>query len=87
MTYPVILSSAAERELLKLAPDVLRRIDTKLTALSIDPRPKGALKLEGKEGQGWRIRVGDYRVLYVIDDDSRTVRVYKIGPRSDVYRR
>jgi mRNA interferase RelE/StbE len=53
-------------------------------ALETDPRPPGCVKLAGREG--WRVRVGDYRVLYSIDDNARVISVKQIGHRRDVYR-
>ncbi|MBI2872364.1 MAG: type II toxin-antitoxin system RelE/ParE family toxin [Chloroflexi bacterium] len=50
------------------------------------PRPIGAAKLKGQEGEGWRVRVGDYRVLYTISDQEGIVRVYRIKHRREAYR-
>ena len=87
MNYTVLLESRAERDLDQLPRDMLARIDAKLTSLARNPRPRGASKLAGKAGGGWRVRAGDYRILYTIDDASETVSVYRVRPRSDVYRR
>ncbi|MDA1348242.1 MAG: type II toxin-antitoxin system RelE/ParE family toxin [Chloroflexi bacterium] len=65
---------------------VLRRVDRQLVSLRRSPRPKGALMLKGKEGEGWRVRVGDYRILYTIDDESRIVTIYRVAHRRDAYR-
>ena len=86
MSYTVNLASRAEQELQALPDEVLRRVDAKLNALVADPRPRGVKKLQGREGEGWRVRVGDYRILYTIDDAAQVVNVYRIGPRGDVYR-
>ena len=86
MNYTVRLASSAERDLKRLAGDVLRRIDAKLQSLAGDPRPRGAVKLQGAEGEGWRVRVGNYRILYTIDDRVRVVLVYRIRPRPTAYR-
>lgn len=85
MSYVVQLERAAEHDLRHVPKDVLRRIDAKLAALGRDPRPQGAVKLQGREGQGWRIRVGDYRILYTIDDSASLVLVYRIRPRGSAY--
>ena len=61
------------------------RIRCALHALSDDPRPPGCRKLSGREG--WRLRVGDYRVIYGILQDVRTVEIVHIDRRSHVYRR
>lgn len=85
MTYAVLLERQAEKDLRDLPLPSLKRIDARLLALSDEPRPKGALKLKGKEGEGWRVRIGDYRILYTIDTNQRIVKVYRIGHRRDVY--
>jgi mRNA interferase RelE/StbE len=86
VTYTVLLDRQAEKELRSLPAQILRRIDKCLMALSNDPRPKGVLKLKGKESEGWRIRVGDYRIIYVIDEAQKAVMIYRIKHRRDVYR-
>lgn len=87
MSYTIRLESRAERQLKGLPDDVLRRVDTKLHALSVNPRPRGVKKLQGREGEGWRVRVGDYRILYTIDDATHLVSVYRVDLRARVYRR
>jgi mRNA interferase RelE/StbE len=64
---------------------IRKRIDKAMLALAEVPRPTGARKLQGSV-QDWRIRIGDYRVLYEIDDDARLVTIWRIAHRSDVYR-
>ena len=64
---------------------MLRRVDARILALAEDPRPPGAKRLAGSEGLH-RIRVGDYRVVYAIEDDVLLVLVVRIGHRRDVYR-
>lgn len=85
MTYRVELETRARSELEKLERGVVRQVAGILDALERNPRPPGAKKLVGPEG--YRVRKGDYRILYTIDDPARLVRVYRIGRRSDVYRR
>lgn len=67
-----------------MPPGVFERVRDALRALAEEPRPAGCKKLQGREG--WRIRVGDYRVLYTIDDAQKTVEVVHIGHRRDIYR-
>ena len=86
MRYVVLLESQAEKELKSLSEGVLKRVDIKLQALSLNPRPRGAAKLKGKESEGWRLRVGDYRILYQIDDKENAIRIYRIKHRREVYR-
>ena len=76
----------AERAFLSLAVRDRRRLAPHIDALAHEPRPRGAKKLAGEDGL-YRIRVGDFRVLYVIRDDELIVLVLEIGPRKDVYRR
>jgi mRNA interferase RelE/StbE len=86
VNYTVRLESSAERELKRLPRDILRRIDAKLQSLAENPRPRGVTKLKGSEGEGWRVRIGNYRILYTIDDKVRVVSVYRIRPRPTAYR-
>lgn len=86
MSYSVRLESRAERDLQHIPSDVLRRIDARLMALGRDPRPRGVAKLQGREGLGWRVRVGDYRILYTIDDDAMVVSVYRVRSRGEAYK-
>jgi len=60
------------------------RIDRKILALADDPRPTGCKKLRGYKDQ-WRIRAGDWRVLYIIDDTAKVVRITRIANRREVY--
>jgi len=84
MTYSVAISRRAQKELADLPRQVQVIVVDAITALAADPRPPGCLKLHGREG--WRIRAGDYRVLYDIDDRARSVTIFHIGNRRDVYR-
>ena len=84
MSYQVILPKSVQKELNRLADDVARRILTRLAALEINPRPADVKKLKGRDA--WRIRVGDYRVIYEIHDRVLQVIVITIGHRRDVYR-
>jgi mRNA interferase RelE/StbE len=85
MTYQVGLARSAEREFHALGPAIRRRMSTALIRLESEPRGRGSRKLA--QGPGWRLRVGDYRVLYEVDDEAGVVTVYAIGHRRDVYRR
>lgn len=82
--YQVALARSAEKELLALDAPLVRRIYAKIEALASSPRPHGCKKLEG--GGGWRIRVGEYRVIYTIDDAKRVVDVSAVRHRRDAYR-
>jgi mRNA interferase RelE/StbE len=83
-SYRVALTSSAEKELSRLPPKVIARIIARLEQLESAPRPPNCKKLKGGDNE-WRIRVGDYRIIYVIDDAARTVDVTRIAHRRDVY--
>lgn len=84
MTYQVTILRRAQKELAALAGEAYERVRDAIGGLGEDPRPPGCVKLTGRDG--WRIRVGDYRVVYEIDDPGRMVTVLHIGHRRDVYR-
>ena len=84
MTYTVILQAGAEKEFLKLPVVVQKRMRKRLLLLEQQPRSRGSVKLR-QEGC-FRIRVGNYRILYDIHDKERRVVVLAIGHRRDVYR-
>ena len=83
-SYRVILAVSAERELHGLPAEMIARIVPRLERLSSAPRPPGCKKLKGGDNE-WRIRVGDYRIVYEIDDTTRTVDVTRIAHRREVY--
>lgn len=85
MRYEVRFKPAAAKELAKLPRDVQRRLAPKIDGLAANPRPAGAEKLSGQGA--WRIRVGDYRVLYAVEDRVLLVLVIHIGNRREVYER
>jgi mRNA interferase RelE/StbE len=75
---------SAARDLAGLEPSVQRRMARRIDQLAADPRGGGSIKLRAEEI--WRARVGDYRILYRIEDDRLVVLVIRIGHRRDVYR-
>ena len=85
MPYAIEFRPAAQRDLRSIPGDMVRRIGRKIDALSENPRPPGAEKLSGSENS-YRIRVGDYRVLYGIRDDTLLVVVVRIRHRREAYR-
>jgi mRNA interferase RelE/StbE len=85
-SYRVAFTSSAAKELKKLSSELVARIAPRLENLAIDPRPPGCKKLQGGDRE-WRIRVGDYRVVYIIDDAKLLVEVTRIRHRSEVYER
>lgn len=86
MTYRIELSPSAARRLRKLDGRAQRRIQAVVELLAQDPRPAGAKKLVGGHGE-WRVRTGDYRIVYEIDDGVLVILVLAIGQRREVYRR
>lgn len=77
-------TAAAARQVRKLEPALRGRILTTVDALGVDPRPAGTKALQGTAGP--RIRIGDYRVLYTIEDGTVTVVVFRVAHRGEVYR-
>lgn len=84
MSYRVELETQAKKELSRLSKEVQLRFSEVIDDLATNPRPPGSKKLVQQEG--YRVRKGDYRVLYVIDDKDRLVRIYRIGHRKEIYR-
>jgi mRNA interferase RelE/StbE len=82
--YEIQFSRSARKELESLTSEVVGRIFPKITALAGDPRPSECRKLVGAES--FRIRVGDYRVIYSIDDDSRIIDIRAIRHRREAYK-
>ena len=82
--YALIIGRRASRDLESLPAGLVVRIDGKILALRIDPRPPGVKKLKG-ELDLWRIRIGDYRVIYSIDDRARVVDIVRVRHRSKAY--
>jgi mRNA interferase RelE/StbE len=84
LTYRLSILPRAQRELERLQPATYERVRDAIRALGEVPRPPSCRKLSGRPG--WRIRVGDYRVIYEIDDSAEEVTVLDIGHRRDIYR-
>ena len=82
--YEVIVSKSAAKELSKLPVQVNNKIVPAILALEENPRPSGSKKLKGGSNT-WRIRIGDYRVVYSVDDEILIVDVRKVGHRKDIY--
>ena len=81
--YEIFVLPVAQRDLDKLEASDFARIIKKIGGLAREPRPVGCLKLTGEDG--YRLRVGDHRVLYRIDDPSKRVYLYRIKHRKDAY--
>ena len=85
MTYRIDVLPAAVREIRKLPPEAKRRVQAVIELLSENPRPPAATKLTARPE--WRVRTGDYRVLYRSEDDILSIVVVLAGHRRDVYER
>lgn len=84
MNYEVLLETRAAREYQNLPTQMQERIGEVIEDVQKNPRPPGAKPLVGKNG--YRVRKGNFRILYTVDDESHVVRIYRIGHRRDVYR-
>ncbi len=85
MSYKIEFSNGARKQFRKLPPDLQKRIQAKINELAIHPRPNRVKKLQGDDNS-YRIRVGDYRVVYEIKDDILLVIIIRIKHRSEVYK-
>jgi mRNA interferase RelE/StbE len=84
MTYVVKIAPAAERQLRKFDPQVRRRVQAAIDLLAGNPRPPKAIQLVGGSGE-WRVRTGDYRIIYEIQDEQLLVLVLTAGHRREIY--
>jgi len=82
--YEVYLERAAEQDLKRLSARNFQRIIPRIKALAENPRPVGCRKISGLRND-WRIRVGDYRVIYEVDDEGKAVRVMRVRHRGKAY--
>ena len=86
MTYQVALAPAAARQLRKFDPQVRRRVQAAIELLATEPRPPAATRLVGGAGE-WRVRTGDYRIVYEIQEERLLVLVLSAGHRREIYQR
>lgn len=84
MQYEIRIVPSAEREMCKLPALVHDRIRSRILTLDDNPRPRGCKKLSGREE--YRLRTGDYRILYVINDKNHAVTILAVGHRREVYK-
>ena len=80
--FSIEFSNKAEKQLKKLSYEIQKRIALKIDQLAINPRPVGATKLYNGS---YRIRVGDYRIIYLIEDEKLIITIIKIAHRKDIY--
>ena len=84
MKYSLFILKSAQKELAKCPLDIYTRIRGLIQELADNPRPRNSRKLMGRDG--WRIRIGGYRVIYEIEDKEKKVIILHIGHRKDIYR-
>lgn len=84
MTYAIVFLRRAQKDLGNLPNTEYEQVRDAIADLANNPRPPGCKKLSGRDG--WRIRIGDYRVIYEINDKELVVTVVRIGNRRDIYR-
>lgn len=84
MSYTIRILPRAERQLAALDKNTYETIKSKIASLGESPRPPGCLKL--RDRPGWRVRVGNYRILYDIDDAIKVVAILEVGHRREIYR-
>jgi mRNA interferase RelE/StbE len=87
MTYTIEISTSAAKAVDKLEKANRLRVVGAIELLSVDPRPPGAKMLRGGEQGRWRVRIGDYRIVYAIEDDRLLVLVLRVAHRREVYDR
>lgn len=85
MIYRITIARGAAKTFRGLHPQVAVRLKAAIQALAVDPRPPGSLQLGGGDGE-LRIRVGDYRIVYDVQDDELVVLVLRVGHRREIYR-
>jgi mRNA interferase RelE/StbE len=82
--YALFIANQVKKDLRKVPKQPLNRIYEAIESLKREPRPKGALKIKGNEG--YRLRVGDYRILYAINDRDRVAYIFRVKSRGAVYK-
>ena len=82
--YRIIIERRVAKEIESLPNDIIQRITDAIKNLKFNPRPHGSKKLIGEVG--WRVRIGDYRILYTIDDSQKLITIYRVKHRKEAYR-
>ena len=83
--YELLIERSAEKDLQKLSAEYSTKITSKIKELASTPRPPGCRKIINSENY-WRLRIGNYRIIYEILDVQKTIRIYRIKHRKDAYR-
>jgi mRNA interferase RelE/StbE len=84
MTYKLSIRRKAQKQLAKLPANDYKKVKQTILDLANDPRPAGSKKLRGRDG--WRVRQGNYRIIYEIENSQLIVTVLEVGDRKDIYR-
>lgn len=85
MTYRIEITRDALKALRKLDKPVRRRVQAAIDALQHDPRPAGTVAMQGRLKGAYRVRVGDYRVVYMVQDAELVILVVDLGHRREIY--
>ncbi len=83
--YNISIKKTASKELERLPNKTIILITNSIYTLSTEPRPIGCKKIKGSKMDLWRIRIGDYRVIYSVDEEVKIIDIKKVGHRKDVY--
>lgn len=84
--YIISIKPSALKELSKLPKAMVKKTEKAIDALAEEPRPVGVKKLKGADEDLYRIRVGDYRIIYSIEDEIKIIDIIRIGHRKEIYR-
>ncbi|WP_130472109.1 type II toxin-antitoxin system RelE family toxin [Candidatus Magnetaquicoccus inordinatus] len=85
MPYKIVVPDRVQKQIDALPCTIWQRVRSAIDRLEVDPRPHTAIKMKGSS-ESWRIRVGDHRIIYTIEDDQLVVLIVKVGNRREVYR-
>ena len=83
--YRIVISNSAEKDLSKLSKPTFKKVEVAIDGLANEPRPQGVKKLKGLSEDIYRIRVGDYRIIYSIEDKIRIIDIRRVRHRKDAY--
>ena len=83
--YSIVVSRKVEKEIIGLPARVIKLIGNAIDKLAVDPRPTGSKKIQGSDENLWRVRVGDYRIVYSIQDVLKIVEIKRVRHKRDVY--
>ena len=84
--YTISIKPSALKEINKLSQPIIKKIGKAIDNLSKNPRPDGVKKLKGSDEELYRIRIGDYRIVYSIEDEIKIIDILKVGHRKDIYK-